>query len=180
MQEQGVTVGLATDGANSSDALNMFEAMRHATNLSRLWDTPRDRWVGSAEAYKMATIGGAATMGIEPSTMQAGAPADLTCLSLDTVTFCPLNAPLTQLVTAENGASVTRVFVAGREVLRDGRPTGFDTDALRRRIATSMPKLETARHDLRQSADATVPHIQHFLDTRQRPDLGFSRTLTCE
>lgn len=180
MREEGVSVGLATDGANSSDALNMFEAMRHASNLSRLWDTPRDRWIGAAEAYGMATLGGAATMGLEPATLAPGSPADLVCLSLDTPAFCPLNAPLTQMVTAENGASVTDVFVAGREVLRRGRPTGFDPDALRIRIADAMPRLDARRAEQRRMALSAEPHVQRFLDNRSRPDLGFTRHLPCD
>ncbi|MDY6860480.1 MAG: amidohydrolase family protein [Pseudomonadota bacterium] len=180
MLEEGVTVALATDGANSSDAMNMFEAMRHATNLSRLWETPARRWVGAAQAYGMATLGGAAAMGLAPATLAPGAPADLVCLSLQSPAFCPLNAPITQMVTAENGASVAHVFVAGREVLHAGRPTGFDPDALRARIAGFMPRLEANRADIRALAETTVPHVRRFLDNRRRPDLGFTRNLPCE
>lgn len=176
MLEEGLTPGLATDGANSSDALNMFEAMRHACNLSRLYETSRDRWINAATAYRLATLGGAGCMGIAPSTLRPGAPADLTILNIDTLAFTPLNAPLVQMVTAENGASVDSVFVAGGEVLTEGTPR-FDTDALRARIAARMPGMEAARAPLREAADAALPNVQRFLDTRTRPDLGFTRTL---
>ena len=42
MLDRGITVGLATDGANSSDALNMLLALRLASYLSRAFATPRD------------------------------------------------------------------------------------------------------------------------------------------
>ncbi|MBY5972461.1 amidohydrolase family protein [Ferrimonas balearica] len=176
MREAGLTPGLATDGANSSDAMNMFEAMRHATNLSRLTETTRERWIDAATAYGMATQGGAACMGLAPSTLQPGAPADLTILNTDTLAFTPLNDPVVQLVTAETGSSVASVFVAGREVLSNGQPR-FDTHALRARIARHMPALEAPRADQRTAAEAALPHIQRFLDTRPKPDLGFTRTL---
>ena len=54
MLERGITVGLATDGANSSDALNMLLAMRLASYLSRAFAGPRERWLTAAETIRSA------------------------------------------------------------------------------------------------------------------------------
>ena len=59
MLERGITVGLATDGANSSDALNMFEAMRLASFSSRVFGRPRNDWLSAQETFHAATVAGA-------------------------------------------------------------------------------------------------------------------------
>lgn len=50
MLERGVNVAIGTDGAGSSDNLNVFEAMRLASYLSRVQDHPVGRWVSAREA----------------------------------------------------------------------------------------------------------------------------------
>ncbi len=60
----GVTVGVGTDGSGSSDNQNMFEAMRLAAYVSRVFDRPPDDWIGAGEALRMATEGSAAVLGM--------------------------------------------------------------------------------------------------------------------
>lgn len=46
MLDHGLNVGLATDAANSSDSLNMFEAARLGSFISRVLTHDFDRWLG--------------------------------------------------------------------------------------------------------------------------------------
>ena len=48
----GVTVGVGTDGSSSADNQNMFEAMRLAAFVSRVFDRPPEDWIGAAEALR--------------------------------------------------------------------------------------------------------------------------------
>ena len=48
MLDRGVNVAIGTDGAGSSDNLNVFEAMRLAAFVSRVADHAPERWLSSA------------------------------------------------------------------------------------------------------------------------------------
>ena len=61
---RGVTVGVGTDGSSSADNQNMFEAMRLAAFVSRVFDRPPEDWIGAAEALRLATEGSAAVLGM--------------------------------------------------------------------------------------------------------------------
>ena len=45
MLARGIDVGLATDGANSSNSLSMLQAMRLASFSARIFDRPREEWL---------------------------------------------------------------------------------------------------------------------------------------
>src|SRR5258708_29122906 len=49
MLERGINVGLATDGANSSDSLSIVQAMRLASFGARVFAGPREAWLHAAE-----------------------------------------------------------------------------------------------------------------------------------
>ena len=61
---RGIPVGVGTDGSSSSDNQNMFEAMRLAAFVSRVFDRPPEDWIGAAEALRLATEGSAAVLGM--------------------------------------------------------------------------------------------------------------------
>lgn len=67
--------------------------------------------------------------------MEEGRTADLTVWRLDRIPFTPLNDPLRQLVYNETGAGLDTVFVDGEPVMREGRLTRIDEDALLAEIA---------------------------------------------
>ncbi len=89
----GVTVGVGTDGSGSSDNQNMFEAMRLAAFVSRVFDRAPDQWIGAAEALTLSTQGSAAVLGMADliGRIAPGYKADLAFLDLDHVNLVPLN-----------------------------------------------------------------------------------------
>jgi guanine deaminase len=124
----GVTVGLATDGANSSDTLSVFRSMNLAAMVSRAWGRAPAEWLGSADVFQLATEGGAAVLGWgdQCGRIAPGFAADLVLLDLDTLAFTPSGETLNQLVNAETGSSVSSVMIDGHWVLRDKTPTRID------------------------------------------------------
>src|SRR5258708_16421418 len=82
-------------------------------------------WVGAREAFAAATMGGARAIGFGDSlgAVEVGRIADLAVYRLDRVPFTPLNDPLRQLVYAESGASLDRVFVDRQLVMAHGQMT---------------------------------------------------------
>ena len=89
MLDRGINVGLATDGANSSDALNMLLAMRLASYVSRAFATSRDRWLECGQNGPAWNDGRRRSAGAAARrSHRAGALADLVFLDLRHVDSC--------------------------------------------------------------------------------------------
>lgn len=127
LREAGVNVALGTDGAASNNALDMLSEMRLAALLAK-------GVAGSAaalpahQALRMATLDGARALGLEEETgsLEVGKSADLIAIDLSQANTQPIHNPLSQLVYAANRSQVRHVWVAGRQLLRDGQPTTLD------------------------------------------------------
>ena len=160
----GVTVGVGTDGSSSADNQNMFEAMRLAAFVSRVFDRAPADWIGAAEALRMATEGSAAVLGMADriGRIAPGYKADLTFLDLDHVNLVPLNNAAQQLVNAEDGTAVRDVMVGGRFVLRDGALPGLDWPRIVGRAREAAARLTTANAAAREAAERLAPVVDHF------------------
>ncbi|MFO1027603.1 MAG: amidohydrolase family protein [Acetobacteraceae bacterium] len=160
----GVTVGVGTDGSGSSDNQNMFEAMRLAAYVSRVFDRPPEDWVGTHEALRMATEGSAAVLGMGGiiGRIAPGYKADLAFLDLDHVNLVPLNNAVNQLVNTEDGAAVRDVMIGGRFVLKDGALPGLDWPAIARRARLAAERLSEATAEARATAERLAPVVGHF------------------
>lgn len=161
---QGVKVGIGTDGASSSDHQNMFEAMRMAAYVSRVFERTPDHWISTPEAIGMATRGSAAVLGMEHmiGRIAPGFKADIVFLDLDHINFVPLNDAVNQLVNTEDGSAVREVMVGGDFKLRDGKVAGLDWPDLMRRAEASAARLAQANTDARATAAHLAPLVGHF------------------
>jgi cytosine/adenosine deaminase-related metal-dependent hydrolase len=128
----GVNVALGTDGMSSNDGNDMYAAVKTAALLHKLWEVDYERWLGAAEAWRMATEGGAAAAGDRDGLgrIEPGRRADLVLLDLDSIPFTPLNDALHQLALGSTTLAVRSALVGGRFVLRNGVLTGVDEAAL--------------------------------------------------
>lgn len=160
----GVTVGVGTDGSSSADNQNMFEAMRLAAFVSRVFDRPPQEWIGAAEAIRLATEGSAAVLGMGAliGKIAPGYKADLVFLDLDHVNLVPLNSAVNQLVNTEDGTAVRDVMVGATFVLRDGVLPGLDWPRLAARARDAAARLAAANAEMRQAAESLAPVINHF------------------
>jgi 5-methylthioadenosine/S-adenosylhomocysteine deaminase len=163
MLERGIPVGLATDGANSSDALNMFEAIRLASYGSRVFGMPREDWLSAADTLKAATIAGASVLGLpQCGRVAEGFAADLVCLDLASLNFIPLNDPLNQIVTAEDSSAVADVMIGGRFAVRGRKIVSVDTSDLRGKVAAALARLAPQIERSRTLAQQLEPHVVAF------------------
>ncbi|MDQ8045512.1 MAG: amidohydrolase family protein [Patulibacter sp.] len=129
----GAHVGLGTDGAASGDDQNTWIAMRLAALIHRDPDEP---WVSADDALRIATVGGARALGVPGlGTLEPGAPADLALLDRRAVGLAGARELEAALVWSESGAGVRHVVVAGEVVVRDGRLTRIDLDAINEAMA---------------------------------------------
>jgi guanine deaminase len=92
MLDSGINVALGTDGCASSDNLNLFEAMRLASFVSRVGDYPVQRWIESREALYAVTEGGARALSFEGiGRIASGYKADIVFIDLAASHFVPCN-----------------------------------------------------------------------------------------
>jgi cytosine/adenosine deaminase-related metal-dependent hydrolase len=146
MLEAGVTVGIGTDSAASSDTQNMFEATRLAAYLSHVSTPDYRRWLTSEEAFTMATTGSATVLGMQEriGRLAPGYQADIVFLDLTSIGYVPLNDVLLQLVNGESGTAVASVMIGGRLVLDAGRLLTVDEAKVRRDAETAIARLTEA------------------------------------
>jgi guanine deaminase len=162
MLDRGVTVALGTDGSMSSDNQNLFEAMRLAGLVGNV-RFPHDpgRWVGAADAWRMATAGSARALGLggDLGAVEPGRAADLVLLRADSVFLQPLNDPVASLVYAETGADVDTVLVGGRVVVRGGRVLTVDEARLRVRAQEAADRVRAQNAEAWALAEQIAPYL---------------------
>ena len=143
MLGHGVNVGIGTDGANCSDNLNMYEAMRLASFASKAQRPDVERWVTTEEVAVAATEGSARALGLagQIGRLAPGYKADVVFLDLGHVNWIPLNDPTNQLVHTEDGGAVRHVMIGGRMIVQDRRVTTVDVAALARQAEAARQRL---------------------------------------
>ncbi len=141
MLARGISVGLGTDGAASSNNLNMFAEMTAAALLHKV--ASRDPVVVPARtALDMATHGGAAALHWpELGALRAGGPADLIAVGMCSPNMLPEHAPVSNLVYAATGLEVRLTMVEGEILYQDGVYSRIDLPALREEVKEAVAKL---------------------------------------
>ena len=119
MIDAGVNVALGTDGAASNNSLDLFETAKFAALVQK-----QHRWDPSAasaqQVLDMATRGGARALGLGPSAIEVGAPADVALVSAAAPHMTPMRDPVSALVYAARASDVRATIVAGRALYLDG------------------------------------------------------------
>jgi 5-methylthioadenosine/S-adenosylhomocysteine deaminase len=115
----GVRVGLGTDSMASNNRMDLLEEARLAL-LAQRARFGSHAAPTAADVLEMATVGGAAAMGIDDQvgTLEVGKQADLAAFALDPVG--PTQDPITAAVFSITGARTRFVSVAGTALVRDG------------------------------------------------------------
>jgi 5-methylthioadenosine/S-adenosylhomocysteine deaminase len=150
--DAGATVALGTDGSASSDNQVLWDQIK----LAALIHFGQDReGLRGTEVLRMATAGGAAAMGLPPGdlgTLEPGSLADVTLLDRFGDGLAGASELEATLALSETGRGVRHVLVGGEIVVRDGRCTRIDEEAVRaalaeqaRRRAANRPGAEALR-----------------------------------
>ncbi len=142
MIERKVNVGVGTDGANCSDNLNMYEAMRLASLVSKVQGPDWQRWLGTDEALRAATEGSARALGMEKQIgrIAPGYKADIVFLDQHHINWIPTNDPVNQLVHTEDGTAVHSVMIGGRMVVEGRKLLTVDLARLAARAEASQAR----------------------------------------
>lgn len=164
MLDLGLNVGIGTDGANCSDNLNMYEAMRAASLGSKVRGPHTTTWLRTEEVVHAATEGSARALGWTGciGRIAPGYQADLVLLDLTHPNWIPLNDATNQLVHTEDGNAVHTVMVGGRVVVEGGRPVGVDLAALARRAEQARERLQSLNVDNQGLYRRLAPVVNSF------------------
>jgi 5-methylthioadenosine/S-adenosylhomocysteine deaminase len=178
MLDRGIPLGLATDGANSSDALSVLQAMRLASYASRVFACGPDQWLSAGETVRLATEGGADVLGLSRAgRIEKDAFADLTFFDVTAIDFIPLTDALNQLVTCADAASISDVMIGGRFVVRDRKLLTIDLDDLHERAADAVSSLSKNTAGAKALAARLEPHVAAFVQSASAEPLGIERLI---
>ena len=118
----GVNVGIGTD----SFPHNMIEEMRMAGLMARV-TAETQQAVSTGQVFRCATLGGAKLLGRDDiGRIAVGAQSDLVLVDLGHPAMRPSRDPLKSLINAAADRAVRDVFVAGRQVVSDGKVLTMD------------------------------------------------------
>jgi len=125
--DDGISVGLGTDGCSSSNDLNMFIAMRFMANLAKAV-SGNPAALSAADVVSAATVNGARALGLDGKigTVEVGKEADLIIVDLRSPHLVPVHDPYTLMVYSAGRDDVRDVIVNGEVVVRDGASTRVD------------------------------------------------------
>lgn len=133
--DRGIAVGLGTDGAASNNDLDMFGEMDKAAKVDKV--ARMDPSIMGAETVlRMATIGGAAVLGLEKEigSLEPGKMADIIILDTRKPRLTPLYNPYSHIVYAASGSDVKTTIISGKVVMRDRCLTTLDVDEVMAKV----------------------------------------------
>lgn len=166
MVKAGCRLAIGIDGQAFDEDDDLLREMRLAWSLHAGWGfdkaLPPERILEAVLAEGHRTLNAPATGRIAP-----GAPADLAVIdrkALDEDALMDVE-PLELLFARASARHLKETLVAGRTVVRDGRPTGIDFDALQAELRAQLRAGIAARDGFRR----ILPEVEaalaaHFAD----------------
>ena len=123
LQQAGVPVGIATDSVASNNNLDMFEEGRTAALLQKMKSGDASQFPIET-ALKALTIEGAKVLGMkdEIGSLEIGKQADFLVIQPQgKIHLQPQENMLSHLVYAVKSSDVDDVYIAGKQVVKDGQ-----------------------------------------------------------
>ena len=165
--EEGIPVAIGTDDMGMNDDKDMFQEMRLALKIHRLPTVEFDP-ITPAQVFRMATENGADASGFagQVGTLEAGRRADMALVRLSRLDQPYLNPDvsiLDALVHRAPGVDVDVTIVDGEVVMREGRVTRVDKDALYKEIRANLDRPQTDEElALEELALEVRPHLKAY------------------
>jgi 5-methylthioadenosine/S-adenosylhomocysteine deaminase len=149
MLEQGLNVGIGTDGVSSNNDLDMFEELRLAALLAK-GSTGNPTVVPARTAINMATHMGAKAIHLDDQigSLEVGKKADLILVDINTLHNTPHfrhdeDSIYAQLVYAAKSTDVTDLMVNGRWLMRSRELLTIDLEKLEGRAQELAEKIDS-------------------------------------
>jgi 5-methylthioadenosine/S-adenosylhomocysteine deaminase len=142
MMNEGVFVGLGTDGAASNNDLNMWEEMDTVAKLHKVFSGD-PKVISAQQAFELATIRGAQALHLdkEIGSLETGKRADLLIIERDALNQIPLYNVYSDLVYATKSFDVQSVIINGRVVMQNRRLLTLNEPQIKREAAVFREKI---------------------------------------
>lgn len=133
MLREGVCVSIGTDGASSSNHMDMVDEMWLTSLIHKGWRLD-PTVVPSQDILRMATKNGAKALMDEAlyGSLEPGKKADLIVIDPYGPSMMPVNDPVAALVTAMHSSNVVSTMCDGKWLMRDRKILVLDEDAILR------------------------------------------------
>ncbi len=166
--EKGIKVAMGSDEATINDDKDMFAEMRLALRLHYL---PGIDNVNPTpyQIFQMATEFGAyaSWFGDVVGTLEPGKRADIVLLNLQNIEYPfidPEVSVVESLVYRGRSQDVDTVMIDGDVVMRDGKLTHVDKDAVLKELNAALDRpLEPQEVEIRDIVRQVEPHMRRFL-----------------
>ena len=142
MMNEGVLVGLGTDGAASNNDLNMWEEMDTVAKLHKVFSGD-PKVISAQQAFELATIRGAQALHLdkEIGSLETGKRADLLIIERDSLNQIPLYNIYSDLVYATKSFDVESVIINGRLVMQNRRLLTLNEAQIKKDAAVFRAKI---------------------------------------
>lgn len=139
----GVPVGIGTDGVASNNNLDMFQEIRTAAFLHKLWQN--DPAAADAQTMlRMATSEAAKALGMDHliGSIETGKRADLILIDLNKPHLTPLYNVYSQVVYCMSGSDVDTVVVDGKILVREAELQTFSIQTILNEVRLIAGQIE--------------------------------------
>jgi len=174
MRQHGLNVALGADGPGGNDSQNMFEVMKSAALMHKLYGHP-SAWLSAGDAMEMCLNGGSKALGQNVGSLRPGSLADLTILTLDRLFLMPKEPFVTQMVYSESGASVDTVLVGGQIVVEGGVVRTVNVTELKREVQESIKRVYAELGARRRNFLGARKIIDQIMEAAGKAALPYSR-----
>lgn len=133
MLDEGICVSIGTDGASSSNRMDMVDEMWLTSLIHKGWRLD-PTVVPSQDILRMATINGARALLDEKlyGSLETGKKADLIVIDPFTVSMMPVHDKIAALVTAMHSNNITCTMCDGKWLMRDRKILVLDEESILR------------------------------------------------
>ena len=123
LRDAGANVCIGTDGAASSNNLDIRESMKTMVMLQKAWREDPSA-LPLEELMDVATVNAARALGIDAGRVEEGALADLVLVDTRSEAFVPSHNFIGNLILSANSSCFDTVIVDGRVVMEGRRVPG--------------------------------------------------------
>lgn len=149
MKENGIDIGLGTDGPMSSNTLDIISQMSQVGKIHKLFNNDRTL-LPSDEIVEMATMGGARVLGLDKivGSIEVGKKADLVLIETKSVNMQPIYDYYATIVYSSNPSNVHTVVVDGKIVVRNKELVSGDFSKIRKDLLGLKDKVNKLAKNL--------------------------------
>ena len=149
MKEEGINIGLGTDGPMSGNTLDIIGQMVQVGKIHKLFNNDRTI-LPSMELVEMATIGGAKVLGLdkEVGSIEVGKKADLALIETKSVNMQPIYDYYAAIVYSANASNIYTVIVDGKIVVKNKKLISGDFTEIRNNLLGLKDKINKIANEL--------------------------------